>query len=381
VGPDDWIVELDDDGRPRTSASQHGETLLNVTRVTHSFALGELLGIPGCASLVDRGLRALERHHDGTLGGWWEIVGPEGPRDRTKTAYGHAHVLLAASTALMAGHDSRTVLDEVTTVLDERFVESDSGASRENFDHEWAERESYRGANSNMHLLEASLAAFDATGDDRHARRASGIAERLINQLARRNDWMLPEHYGAEWSEQRGYNYDRKDDPFRPYGVTIGHLLEWSRLLLSLNTLGRPGDEWTYEAATQLFRRAVDVGWDSARGGLAYTVDFDGGEANPDKYWWPVCEGIAAAAVFQQLSGEGYYEEWYRRLWEFAADHFMDAQRGGWYCELDSENRRKDGPWFGKPDVYHTLQSTVVPRFRLAASVAGSILAGEIPSN
>lgn len=369
----EWIVELDDDGRPRTSPEREGESLLNVTRFTHSFALGELLGVPGCASLVEAGLRALERHEDPEHGGWWELVTPSGPLDRSKTAYGHAHVLLAAGSARQAGHDTDGLLQRVTEVLETHFVESSSGASRESFEEDWREREEYRGANSNMHLMEASLCAYDATGDGRHATRASAIATQLIHRLARRRDWMLAEHYGADWSERLDYNRERPDDPFRPYGVTIGHLLEWSRLLVDLDHLARPGDEWAREAATHLFRRALEVGWDEVGGGLAYTVDFDAGPSNPDKYWWPVAEGIAASAVFLRLTGDSYYDTWYRRFWEFAATYFVDDVRGGWYCELGPDNERKDGPWYGKPDVYHTLQATLIPRVPIAASVAESL--------
>ena len=58
----------------------------------HCFALGSLLGHPGCTALVRHGLDGLRRvFHDPGHGGWfWTTADPR------KQAYGHAFVLLAA---------------------------------------------------------------------------------------------------------------------------------------------------------------------------------------------------------------------------------------------------------------------------------------------
>ncbi len=370
------FVELDDDGRPMRvgGVSVPAQSLLTVTRVVHSYALGELLGVPGCGPIVDRGLEVIwTEHRDTKAGGYFETVGPTGPVDSTKAAYNHAFVLLGASSALVAGHDARFLYDDVRAVIDEHFWSEDDGASRESFTINWDEREPYRGANSNMHLCEAFLAASDSTGDRALAERASRIAELLIDGHARSRGWMLPEHYDQAWQPQLGYNYDRKDDPFRPYGVTIGHLLEWARLLVSTWIATGEQHGWLREAATAMFERAVEVGWDDDHGGLSYTVDFDGSPANPDHYWWPVAEGIGASAFLLQLSGDVRYESWYRKFWDFAGSHLIDHARGGWYPMLDPTNRRKAGPWYGKPDVYHSLQTCLLPLLPPAPSIAGAL--------
>jgi mannose/cellobiose epimerase-like protein (N-acyl-D-glucosamine 2-epimerase family) len=370
------FVELDDDGQPIRAhgASQSVPGLLTVARAVHSYALGELLGVPGCGPIVDRGLDVLwNEHRDTKAGGYFEAVGATGPVDSTKSAYGHAFVLLAASSALAAGHDARLLYDDVRAVIDEHFWSEDDGATRESFASNWDEREPYRGANSNMHLCEAFLAAADSTGDGALTERASRIARLLIDGHARSHGWMLPEHYDSAWQPWLGYNRDRLDDVFRPYGVTIGHMLEWSRLLLSTWIATGEHDGWMREAAGALFEHAVDVGWDDEHGGLSYTVDFDGSPANPDHYWWPIAEGIGASAFLLQLTGDALYEAWYRKLWDFAGFHLIDHARGGWYPELDPTNHRKVGPWYGKPDLYHALQSCLLPLFPPAPSLVGAL--------
>jgi mannose/cellobiose epimerase-like protein (N-acyl-D-glucosamine 2-epimerase family) len=224
-----------------------------------------------------------------------------------------------------------------------------------------------------MHLCEAFLAAADSTGDRVLTDRTSRIAKLLIDGHARAHGWMLPEHYDLAWQPRLDYNHDRFDDEFRPYGVTPGHLLEWSRLLLSTWIATGEHDGWLREAAGALFEHAIAIGWDDEHGGLSYTVDPDGSPANPDHYHWPIAEGIGASAFFLQLTGDALYESWYRKFWDFAGSHLIDHARGGWYPELDPTNHHKVGPWFGKPDLYHALQSCLLPLFSPAPSLAGAL--------
>ena len=96
----------------------------------------------------------------------------------------------------------------------------------------------YRGINANMHTVEAYLAVGDVTGDPRWHARAGRIAERVVG-FARENHWRIPEHFDAAWTPLPDYNLDVPAHPFRPYGATVGHGLEWARLLVAVAaTLG-----------------------------------------------------------------------------------------------------------------------------------------------
>lgn len=382
MDPEGWWVELDDDGRALPTGCPPGvaprQNLLTVARMTHSYALGELLGVPGCAGIVECGLAALwERHRDRELGGYIEAIGRPGPDDKIKTLYGHAHVILAASSALVAGHDpARNLLADVLAVLDEHFWSEHDGAGSEAYDHQWRELESYRGANSNMHLCEALLAAADAADRPDLVVRAERLVRRFADGYARAHQWLLPEHFSPDWAARLDYNAERLDDPFRPYGATLGHSLEWARLALAVQLAAGTTDASLLEASEALFDRAVALGWDHALGGLPYTVNWDGSVANPDHYFWPVAEGIATSSYLFRTTGKPVYETWYRRFWEFAATHLIDHQRGGWYPLLDARNRRKVHPWYGKPDVYHSLQACLLPIMPMASSAAGAVRMG-----
>jgi len=192
---------------------------------------------------------------------------------------------------------------------------------------------------------------------------------------ARARGWRLPEHYDAALDPQLDYNADDPRHRFRPYGVTPGHALEWSRLLLHLHAALPDPPGWLPEAAAALFDRATQDGWEES-GGFVYTTDHDGRPVVRERFHWVVAEGIGAAAALRAVTGDARYEAWYRRLWDFADLHLRDRRHGGWHSELDEENRPAARTWLGKPDTYHAFQATLIPRLPLAPGMAAALRDG-----
>ncbi len=218
--------------------------------MTHVFALAHLDGVDGAQSLAASGLAALvSRYADEENGGWFTSLDLRGQViDSTKMNDAHAHTLLAAASAVAAGLPGADVLLAAAGAVIERHFWSDAeGCALECWDAGFAETERYRGANSNMHSVEAYLAAGDVTGDPTWHARAASIASRLIDGYARANSWRVPEHYDQNWQPLPDYNHDRRNDQFRPYGTTPGHSFEWARLLLDLEAAQtvRPGHDQT----------------------------------------------------------------------------------------------------------------------------------------
>jgi sulfoquinovose isomerase len=362
---------LDADGRPQLDRPV--ETWITA-RMTHVFALGHLRGIPGAGPLAEHGVAALNGPvRDSRHGGWYSTLTPDGrPLDTRKAAYVHAFVVLAAASATAAEmRGAPELLEDSLSVVDRRFWSETEGRSLESWDEAWSEPEAYRGANSNMHLVEAFLAAADVTGDERWRRRALSIAEHLIHGAARDNGWRLPEHFDTGWRPMLEYNAEARDDPFRPYGSTIGHWLEWCRLLLHVEASLSDPPAWLFDDARTLFDSAVRVGWavDGAEG-FVYTVDWTDRPVVRERMHWVVAEAIAAAAALRRRSGQPVYEQWYRTCWDHAAALFIDRRGGSWHHELDPDDRPAELVWSGKPDVYHAYQATLLPQLPLAPALA-----------
>jgi len=367
IHPRGGFFDLDSKGEP----VDRGRALRQIhatTRAVYCFAVGVLLGRPGSDAIVDHGMSYLwNAHRDATHGGYVWSLDDDGPRDDSKQAYGHAFVLLAASSAKVVGHPfADRMLADISQVLDERFWEEKHGAVAEEFDRAWAPLGTYRGQNSNMHLTEALMAAFEATGEQVYIDRAERIASLVIGRHAAALDYRVAEHFTEDWSLDRDY---RGSEMFRPAGTTPGHWLEWARLLLQLYILGDRRNDWMRDAARALFKQSIDLGWDRERGGFFYTLDWDDRPSRREKVWWPIAEGIGAASFLCEHDPSPFHEAWYRHLWSFAARHLVDRANGGWHAELSEDLQPVDNMFVGKPDLYHALQACLIPLYPAEGSL------------
>ena len=351
------------------------------TRMVHSYSLGVLLGRPGSGALVHHGLGALRgMFHDDEYGGWFWRAYPDRPADDRKQAYGHAFVLLAASSAKQAGFAVDDLLSEALDVITSKLADPGTSLFVEGYDRRFEVDEEYRGQNANMHLVEAFMAAAEATRDPTLLEPAVGIAERIIDTFARDVEWRVPEHFTTDWRPDPAFNHDRPRDLLRPYGATPGHWLEWARLLLQLQALvGRPSrTAWMSDAAQELFDAATTQGWDTRRTGLIYTVDWDGSPCVSDRFHWGAAEAIGAAAYLFRTTHDERYADWYRVFWKHTAEYLIDRARGGWHHELDPTNEPSERTWIGKPDLYHALQATLFARVPVTAGLAEALATGQI---
>jgi sulfoquinovose isomerase len=343
-------------------------------RMTHVFALAHLDGVTGADALAASGLAAFgSRYADPVNGGWFSEVDISGQvTDSGKANYAHAHVLLAASSATAAGiPGAEAVLAAAAAAIEQHFWSEADGCAVESWDAGFTESEPYRGANSNMHSVEAYLAAGDATGNRVWHARALSIAARLIDRYARGNSWRIPEHYDEQWRPRLDYNADHPSDQFRPYGTTPGHSFEWARLLLDL-AAGQPAPpSWLAEAAAALFDQAVaDAEGRDGHPGLIYTVDEHAQPVVTARLHWVACEAILAADALHRHTGAARFAAAAARWWDEIDRYFIDREAGGWWQELAPDLTPATSTWSGKPDVYHSYQALLFPSLPLSPAAA-----------
>ncbi|WP_426594043.1 AGE family epimerase/isomerase [Cellulomonas sp. McL0617] len=353
-------------------------------RMTHVYAIGHLLGRAGSSAIVDHGLDALRgAFHDDEHGGWFAEVARDGtPVDPAKAAYPHAFVILATSSATAAGRPgARELLDEALAVSSRYFWDHEAGMSVEQWDRAFSVLDDYRGVNANMHTVEAYLAAADVTGDRTWLDRAVRIISTVVHGFAAGNRWRIPEHFDARWNPDLAYNIDEPAHPFRPYGATIGHWLEWSRLTLharaALTARGDVARAWMLTDATALFDTAVAEGWDvDGAPGFVYTVDWSGKPVVRERMHWVAAEAVGAAAALHAATGEQRFDDAYTTWWEYIGEHHLDRVGGSWWHELGTTNEVSRTVWAGKADLYHAVQATLIPRLPLTPMIVPALAAG-----
>lgn len=366
---------LDAQGQPDLSRPAY--TYITA-RMLHVYAVGHLLGRPGDADLAAQALAGLTgRLRDRARGGWLTSIDAAGNSPDEKACYAHAFVVLAASSGAVADvPGARNLLSEALDVWQQRFFDDAAGMFVDSWDRAFTDLDTYRGVNANMHGVEALLAAADVTGDHRLRASALGISRRVALEFAQPHSWRIPEHFDPAWQPQLEHNRDRPDDQFQPYGATVGHGLEWSRLLLHLEASLVNAPDWLLRAAEGLFDRAVADGWtvDGAEG-FVYTTDWDGTPVVRDRMHWVLAEAIAAAAALHTRTGDDRYAAQAATWWAYAERYLFDRTYGSWHHQLDASNHVIETVWPGKPDLYHAVQATLIPRLPLAPSMATALSA------
>jgi mannose/cellobiose epimerase-like protein (N-acyl-D-glucosamine 2-epimerase family) len=350
-----------DDGSVYDASHRH---LVSSTRFVFDYALAarEFAGDPLAREYMDavvHGLRYLrESHRDPANGGYAWTLRDGQPEDQTRHAYGVAFVLLAYASARKAGLDTAAWMDETWNLLETRFWDAGAGLYRDEADPDW-HFSGYRGQNANMHLCEALVAAFEASGEARYLDRALLLADHMTRRQAALAGGLVWEHYDRDWNVDWDYNRDNPKHLFRPWGFQPGHQIEWAKLLVLLRGhLGAHGaaPAWLLPTARHLFDAALQHAWDEEFGGIVYGFAPDFTICDPDKYFWVQAEAISAAARLFAATGDTRYRDWYERIWRYAWQHFVDHRHGAWYRILDRRNGKysdEKSP-AGKTD-YHTM--------------------------
>ncbi len=335
-----YINQLRDDGSIFDRTTKH---LVGTCRFVYNYALASLaLDEPAYRLAAAHGLRFLQEGHRQPDGGFvWELQG-RAVKDGTRHCYGHAFVLLASAGAAKAGVEgAENLLSETYELLENRFWEPDAQLYVDEIKAgDWNAVGPYRGQNPNMHMCEAMLCAFEATGEAKYLDRAYLLARRICVDLADKADGLIWEHYHTDWSHDWEFNKDDPRNLFKPYGYLPGHFTEWAKLLLILERY-RPED-WMLTRSQHLFEVALDRSWDHQRGGMIYSFAPDGQILDTDRYYWVLAETFAAAASLALRTQDASYWAWYDRAWEYSDRHFVDHKYGAWYRILNANNQKYD---------------------------------------
>ncbi|MCL1800942.1 MAG: AGE family epimerase/isomerase, partial [Promicromonosporaceae bacterium] len=106
--------------------------------------------------------------------------------------------------------------------------------------------------------------------------------------------------------------------------------------------------------------------------------DWDGTPVVRTRMHWVLAEAFAVAAALYRRTGEARYAELAQIWWRYAEQYLIDHELGSWRHELDESNNPAAAVWPGKPDIYHALQATLIPRLPLAPMLAKALSNGTL---
>eukprot|EP00434_Breviolum_minutum_P038960 symbB.v1.2.034573.t1/scaffold4486.1/size39079/2 len=334
--------------------------IVSSARMVINFMLaGKLLGDAELLKIGTHGLEYIENvHYVPAKQSYAFTVRQHKPEDMVEQAYGYAFILAAHAAARTAGvAKDNTDVARVFDMLERKFWLPDKGAYLDTISAEGVVDNTYRGQNSNMHMCEALIAAFEATGEQRYLDRAEVLAETFASKLAAKGGGFVWEHYTVDFEIDWEYNKNDPSNIYRPWGFQPGHQIEWAKNLLNIHR-HRP-KFWMVNRAKELFDGAWDLSWDPVYGGLVYGFGPDRKWCDEEKYFWVQGESIATASLLFQ---DPLYVEKYVCLWQYCWEHWVDHEHGGWFCfKMSRDNKRFNDEKAiagGKCD-YHTLVSCV----------------------
>ena len=243
-----------------------------------------------------------------------------------------------------------------------RFWEARHGASAEEFREDWTPFSAYRGQNANMHLTEALMAAFEATGERAYLAKAESIADLILRRragargLARAR--ALPRRLDASTANIAAPTCSARSATRRA--------MRWNGRGSRCNS-GRSAGEGSTGCRGRA-RGCSRKRW--RRAGTrraAASITRSNTTARPrvrDRLWWPICEGDRRRAFPRRARRRRLPRDLVSPLLGFrgAPAHRRPRTAAG-AASSTTTCEPIPGYFVGKPDIYHALQACLIPLY------------------
>ena len=86
---------------------------------------------------------------------------------------------------------------------------------------------------------------------------------------------------------------------------------------------------------------------------------------------------VAVAAALHAATGDQRWADLHEQWWAYAERYLIDRERGSWHHELAPDNTPDGQTWPGKPDLYHAVGATLVPRLPLTPTASVALRDGQ----
>jgi mannose/cellobiose epimerase-like protein (N-acyl-D-glucosamine 2-epimerase family) len=315
-----FVERLDIEGRADHAAPRRVRVQ---ARQIYCFAKAAQLGwYPEGREIAMKGLDYLlakAKNPDGRPG-FVHSLDPNGSTmNAARDTYDHAFVLLALSTVYQLSKDAQ-VRDEIESLI--AFIDRDLRSPHGGF-VEGIPATMPRRQNPQMHVFEAFIATFDATGDAVFQNHAGQLYSLFVANLYDPQRQVLGEYFEEDWSK------------IEPVSVEPGHQAEWVWLLRGFERItGCP----TARHRSQLLASALRYR-DDMTGCLFDEGDADGNIRKFTRRCWPQTE-IAKAWIAQAEVGEqGAADEAREALDRLYRHYLRHPVLGGWYDQFDRDGR------------------------------------------
>ena len=315
-----FIERLGMDGKPDIDANRRTRVQ---ARQVFSFAKAVEFGWPNqkaARTLVERGLEHLDTKLRHPEGGWVHLTSAdEAILDQKRALYDHAFIILAGSAAYQATQSERALViaEDAVAYVEAHLKDSDHGG--------WSQADPVelpRKANPHMHMLEAMLAYYDATGRAQALELASETVRLFETRYFNPANDVMGEFFTADWQAEASIDAT----VFEP-----GHHYEWAALLYMYDQLtGHDTLSWR----RRLIRRADQSGRNPKTGFAVNAVHANGTFSNSNGRLWHQIELFRAYLMHPGLAHRAKAEALIERIFQ---TYLNAGPKGGWVDEIDAD--------------------------------------------
>jgi mannose/cellobiose epimerase-like protein (N-acyl-D-glucosamine 2-epimerase family) len=320
-----FVERLDRSGRPD---GVDFKRIRVQARQIYVFSHAHLLGWRGGLAAAEAGYQFLRAHGRLDGGGWAKVLSRNGAVvDPTFDLYDQAFILFALAWYHRTTGDAESLVLAADTIaaIDGRLARADRRGLRS------ADPDTNPGGlqNPHMHLLEAMLALYDATGDESWRHRASKLGDLFTATLFDPQSGTLAEAFDADW---------RRVDPVV---IEPGHHFEWTWLL---HRLGEATGRDFSRQSEALFAFADRFGVDPEMGLVCDALSDRGVVTAGARRLWPQTERLKALLARGEASGAFDDAALRTTLANILHRYLAPAPQGCWRDRLDESGRVIDEP-------------------------------------
>jgi len=282
--------------------------------------------------MAERAYQYIAHHFvDNNYGGvYWTADALGNPLDTKKQIYAIAFTIYAFSEYFMAcGHEVvREHAVELYHDLVKYSLDTKRGGYYEAFDRFWAPADDLRLSdkdanekktmNTHLHVLEAFTNLYRIWPDEELGGRIADLLDNFTGYIVDAETGHLRLFFDEEWRSKSAL-------------ISYGHDIEAAWLLLEAAEVIGDRDRIEQLKILAVEMAQATVGGVDADGGLWYETDPLKNHTIEEKHWWVQAEAMVGFYNAWQISGEVYFLELSKNVWEFTKNHIIDYHNGEWH--------------------------------------------------
>lgn len=293
---------------------------------------GEDLALIAAQNMIDRYEAA-----DGSPG-WIFAIGGDGSTVPLRDLYAHAFVLFGLSWAIRLER-RRSFLDAVDRTIS--FIETQMhDAAHGGYWDALPRQDTMRRQNPHMHLFEAFIALYEATGEARHLDSCHRLHRLVVGKMLAQEGGALREYFSDDWTVYPAEGQGR---------VEPGHLFEWSWLLTRYESLSGLDQS---EPVKRMMTMAIEHGLDKQSGRIIDEIGEDGHARKTSSRSWPHAEALKAFTSVKPALGGADCAAMAAVLNRLMTTFCPAPLNGGWRDQMD-ENDQTAGHDIPASTLYH----------------------------